>query len=58
LSIADAPFAPNNNSYKVVEFMEIVAVPSELARVAAHVQTRYKKSVVFQKTDRGWRVAQ
>jgi hypothetical protein len=58
LTIADAPFAPNNASYKIVEFVEVVTVPSELARIAPYVYTRYKKSTMFQKTDRGWRVAQ
>lgn len=58
LTIADAPFAPNNASYKIVEFVEVVAVPPELARIAPYVYTRYTKSTTFQKTDRGWRVAQ
>lgn len=56
-AIADAPFAPNAKSYKLVEFVEVVSLPPELERIKPHVYTRYSKSTVFQKTDAGWRVA-
>jgi hypothetical protein len=56
LAIADAPFAPNSGSYKVVEFVEVVTIPQELERIGPYLNTRYKKHVVFQKTDAGWRV--
>jgi hypothetical protein len=58
LTIADAPFAPNNGSYKTVDYVEVVKLPAEITHLAPYVYTRYKKSAVFQKTDRGWRVAQ
>jgi hypothetical protein len=57
LTLADAPFAPPGGSYKIVEYVEVVALPSELERVRPYVYTRYRKQTVFQKTDRGWRVA-
>jgi hypothetical protein len=56
-TIADAPFAPVAGSYKVVEFVEIVTIPAELERLKPYVFMRYNKSQIFQKTDRGWRVA-
>jgi hypothetical protein len=58
LTLADPPFVQNNGSYKTVEFTEIVDLPPELKRMEQYVYTRYKKSVMFQKTDAGWRVAQ
>ncbi len=57
-SIADMPFAPGNNSYKVVEYIERVTIPPELARLKGLVFDGYRKSATFQKTDNGWRVAQ
>ena len=57
VAIADATFAPSSGSYKAVEFVEVVTVPPELERIRSYVYTRYNKSVIFQKTDAGWRVA-
>lgn len=57
-SIADAPFAPGSGSYKLVDFVEVVAIPLELERIKPYVYARYSKREVFQKTDAGWRVAQ
>jgi hypothetical protein len=56
-TIADAPFSPSGGTYKLVEFTEVVNLPSELRPIRDFVFTRYNKQVVFQKTDRGWRVA-
>lgn len=56
-TVADFPLAPNNDSYKLVEFLEVVTIPPELQHLKPYIFDRYRKEAVFQKTDRGWRVA-
>jgi hypothetical protein len=56
LAIADAPFAIGSGSYKVVDYVEIVTPPPELKHIEAFMDNQYAGSIVFQKTDRGWRV--
>jgi hypothetical protein len=54
-AIAEMPMGGGN--FKQVDYDEVVTVPPELASIAPYVRTRFQKSIVFQKTDRGWRVA-
>ncbi len=53
--IATAPNA-QNDSYKLVDFVEYVDLPPELQMLRPYVYTGYRKEVTFQKTDDGWRV--
>jgi hypothetical protein len=57
-ALAPVPFGPASDSYKEVDFVEVVSLPPELSRLAPYVYLRYTKKAVFQKTDNGWRVAQ
>ncbi len=57
-ALSDPPFAPARGSYRVVEFIEHVNLPPELKSIEPYVYVKYRKKIVFQKTDNGWRVAQ
>lgn len=57
-ALAPVPFGPQSNSYKEVDFVEVVSLPPELSRLTPYVYLRYSKRTVFQKADNGWRVAQ
>jgi hypothetical protein len=58
VAVADAPFGTGGGSYKIVDYVWVVSVPPELKHIEPYIYTRYRKSATFQKTDRGWRVAQ
>jgi hypothetical protein len=55
-AIADA--APGADSYKEVDYIEVISLPPELKSVEQFVFTRYNKKSILQKTDTGWRAIQ